>query len=77
VSGLLTRSPLGIREAEEVTGVPCLSVERIEDGAAFTLLGATRRLRGRALSHAPSTPLVDDATSGSRTQTDAAVLTTG
>jgi len=77
VSGLLTRSPLGMREAEEVTGVPCLSVERIEDGAAFTLLGATRRLRGRALSHAPSTPLVDDATSGSRTQTDAAVLTTG
>ena len=45
VSGVLTQSPLGVREAEEATGVPCLSAVQIREGAALELLGASRLLR--------------------------------
>ncbi len=48
VSGMLTKSPLAQREAEEATGLPCLSPTQIEDGAAFELLGVPRALHGRA-----------------------------
>ncbi len=57
VSGLLTRSPLGMREAEEATGVPCLATADLEAGAAFELLGTNRLLRSRALNlDGPATP---------------------
>jgi hypothetical protein len=37
-----------MREAEESTGVPCLSSVQIRDGAALTLIGATPTRRPRA-----------------------------
>jgi hypothetical protein len=42
VSGILTQAPLAVREAEGVTGIPCLSPAQIEAGAAFELLGVRR-----------------------------------
>jgi hypothetical protein len=48
VSGILTRAPLAIREAEGATGVPCLSPAQIEAGAAFELLGVPRSRRAPA-----------------------------
>jgi hypothetical protein len=53
VSGLVTRSPLGMREAEEMTGVPCLPTPQLEDGSAFVLLGVNRRLLARAEVESP------------------------
>lgn len=50
ISGMLTRSPLGMREAEEATGVPCLETAKLETGAASVLLGVNRRLRSRTLA---------------------------
>jgi hypothetical protein len=47
VSGLLTQSPLAVREAEEATGVPCLSAQQLREGAALGLVGATGLLRSR------------------------------
>lgn len=38
-SGLIARSPLAVREAEEATGVPCLSTARLLEGDALRLLG--------------------------------------
>ena len=75
VSGLLTRSPLGMREAEEATGVPSLPIERIEAGAAFTLLGTTRKLRSRPLHHDRSGPSAPETARNGKARTDAAVLT--
>ncbi len=43
-SGLLTRSPLGMREAEEITGVPCLSPGRMIEGDALELVDARNKL---------------------------------
>ncbi len=37
--GMVTQSPLATREAEEATGLPCLSIERILSGEALALLG--------------------------------------
>lgn len=45
VAGAITQSPLMVREAEGVTGLPCLSVERILDGEALPLLQADRAPR--------------------------------
>jgi hypothetical protein len=48
ISGLVTRGPLLMREAEAATGVPCLTPDRIADGAAQELL----RQPDRAAAHA-------------------------
>jgi hypothetical protein len=53
ITGRLTSSPLGMREAEELTGVPCLSTARILEGDAFNLL----RLRRPLPTPAPRTLL--------------------
>jgi len=74
VSGLLTQSELGIREAEEATGVPCLATDRIEDGAAFELLGTTSLLRARALTRNRQSAPSSGTTEHSPARTDAAVL---
>jgi hypothetical protein len=37
-SGMVTRSPLATREAEEATGLACLSIERILAGEALALM---------------------------------------
>ena len=50
-SGLLTQSPLGIREAEEATGVPCLSPARMMDGAVLKLVDARRPDRDAVAVH--------------------------
>ena len=39
-AGAVTQSRLATREAEEATGLPCLSVERIMDGTLMEILGA-------------------------------------
>jgi hypothetical protein len=44
ITGRLTSSPLGMREAEELTGVPCLSTARILEGDAINLLRLPRPL---------------------------------
>lgn len=45
VTGLVTASPLAMREVEEVVGVPCLSIERLMTGdVLLSLLGASRVL---------------------------------
>ena len=41
-SGVLTQSPLAAREAEEATGVPCLTAAQLRDGEALGLVGASR-----------------------------------
>jgi len=38
-SGMLTQSPLAVREAEEATGLPCLSIDRMLSGDLLPLLG--------------------------------------
>jgi len=50
LGGLVTRSPLATREAAAASGLPCLSIERLLDGAALDLVrgaqspaGATAR----------------------------------
>lgn len=59
ISGLVTRGPLLMREAEGATGVPCLSPDRIADGAALELLRASEVLLAR--SRRPEvTPLVGE-----------------
>jgi hypothetical protein len=58
VSGLVTRSPLGMREAEAVTGVPCLSPDQIAGGAALQLLRVPHLLAARARHAAPSALVV-------------------
>lgn len=37
-AGLLTQSPLAMREAEEVSGLPCLSIDRMLSGELLPLL---------------------------------------
>ena len=43
-AGSVTRSPLASREAEEVLGMPCMSIERIMDGTLKEVLGTGRAL---------------------------------
>lgn len=43
-AGSVTQSLLATREAEEATGLPCLSVERIMDGTLMEILGTGRTL---------------------------------
>lgn len=50
VTGVITRSPLAMREAEETTGVPCLVTAAIGEGAASELLGVGAALRARAIA---------------------------
>lgn len=50
VSGLVTRGPLLMREAEAATGVPCLTPDRIADGAALELLRVPELLLARVPS---------------------------
>lgn len=49
-SGIVTQSPLAVREAEEATGLPCLSIERILSGEVLALLG----LNSCAPAHQPA-----------------------
>jgi hypothetical protein len=49
ISGLVTRGPLMMREAEAATGVPCLTPDRIADGAALELLRVPELLQARSL----------------------------
>lgn len=37
-AGLLTQSPLAMREAEQATGLPCLSIERMMSGEVWQLI---------------------------------------
>jgi len=37
-AGMLTQSPLAIREAEQVTGLPCLSIDRMMSGEIQQLI---------------------------------------
>jgi hypothetical protein len=39
ISGMVTQSPLAMREAEEATGLPCLSIARMLSGELPPLLG--------------------------------------
>ena len=48
ISGILTKSPLIVREAEEATGVPCLTPDQIADGAAHELLRIPELMRVRS-----------------------------
>ena len=43
-AGSVTRSPLASREAEEVLGMPCMSIERIMNGTLREVLGAGQAL---------------------------------
>lgn len=43
-AGAITQSQLATREAEEATGLPCLSVKRIMDGTLMEMLDTDRRL---------------------------------
>lgn len=43
-AGTVTQSLLATREAEEATGLPCLSVERMMDGTLMEILGTGRTL---------------------------------
>ena len=47
IVGTITKSPLMMREAEEVTGVRCLSLNHLQEGAAVVAVGATPRPRAR------------------------------
>ncbi len=38
ISGMITCSPLATREAEAVTGVPCLGIDQLLDGGALSIL---------------------------------------
>lgn len=51
-AGAITQSLLATREAEEVTGIPCLSTERIMDGTLAELLDAGRALEPSERSRA-------------------------
>jgi hypothetical protein len=42
IGGAVTQSPLASQEAEELTGMPCLGVERIMDGTLRETLGSGR-----------------------------------
>ena len=56
VAGTVTRSPLATREAEEATGVPCLSIGRMLAGEVLPLLqGARRPGRARPVATLPRT----------------------
>jgi hypothetical protein len=43
-AGAITQSALATREAEEATGLPCLSVKRIMDGTLMEMLDTGRKL---------------------------------
>ena len=45
-SGTVTRSPLALLEAEEATGLACLSIDRMMAGEALEVLGADRAPAG-------------------------------
>lgn len=47
-SGIVTKGPLGAREAEEATALPCLSPDQIADGAALQMLHVPQLLAIRA-----------------------------
>lgn len=73
ISGVVTLSLLASREAEEATGIPCLSTEEIMDGALAEALGIygkkdrpNRMGRGLAASAAglPGLPAVDGVAAG-------------
>jgi hypothetical protein len=49
ISGVMTRGPLLMREAEAATGVPCLTPNRIAEGAALELLRVPDVLQARSL----------------------------
>ena len=49
ISGVVTKAPLMMLEAEAATGLPCLSPDRIADGAALELLRVPQLLEARAL----------------------------
>ena len=53
IVGTITKSPLMMREAEEVTGIRCLSLSQLQAGAAVKAVGARPRPRvGGALERA-------------------------
>jgi hypothetical protein len=54
VSGLVTKGPLMTQETEAATGLPCLSPDRIADGAALELLRVPQLLQVRALRPEPA-----------------------
>ena len=47
IVGTITKSPLMMREAEEVTGVRCLSLNQLQSGGAVEAVGATPRALAR------------------------------
>ncbi len=55
-AGAVTGSVLASREAEEATGIPCLSIDRIMDGTLTDLLDAGREL-GLANRNRPLSPV--------------------
>jgi hypothetical protein len=59
ISGVLARGPLLMREAEAATGVPCLTPDRIVDGAALELLRVPEAPLARSLGPDVA-PLVED-----------------
>jgi len=51
-AGLLTQSQLAMREAEESTSLPCLSIDRMMNGEALELLRAGRAQQTKQLPRA-------------------------
>ena len=45
ISGLVSRSPLAVREAQAATGLPVLTVAELSSGAALSLLPAAAGVR--------------------------------
>jgi hypothetical protein len=56
ISGLATMGPLLVQETEAATGLPCLSPDRIVEGAALELLQVPRLLQ--TLAQIPDAPVV-------------------
>jgi hypothetical protein len=48
ISGVVTKGPLGMREAAEATALPCLSPDQITGGAALQLMRVPQLLAARA-----------------------------
>lgn len=67
-AGRITMSPLATREAEQITGLPCLSTQQILNGAALRLLKSKPALRREvgAAVHIPRVPGEPVATRTSR-----------
>lgn len=47
ITGTITQSPLAMREATEVTGTPCLTIDQMVSGEVFKLLESTPRVAPR------------------------------